>query len=105
MTDAPQPTSYAWTLTDHICRSCMGRVIKRPGIGPRRYYRCTNCGTEVEGTTTAALCCCGMKLRTGRDAGVRCARNTEPSPECQSEIIAQPVILPPVLPVIDEDEV
>lgn len=54
----------------------------------RRVYRCSNCGIEAEGRTEAAVCCCGIKLKTGVDAGIRCHPASDPSPEFPSEITA-----------------
>lgn len=77
-----------WTLTDHICRACFGRVLRQPqGEGVRR-YRCSNCGLEATGRDESALCACGLRLKGGRDAGIRCERNPTPTPEFPSEIVA-----------------
>lgn len=54
----------------------------------RKVYRCSNCGLEQEGRTEAAICCCGIKLKTGADAGIRCQANPSKSPEFPSEIVA-----------------
>ena len=79
---------YVWALTDHACRCCFGRVVVRETFDRRRIYRCTNCGAEREGKTEAAVCCCGIKLKTGVDAGIRCQVNPDRSPEFPSEIVA-----------------
>lgn len=79
---------YVWALTDHACRACFGRIIVRETFDGRRIYRCTNCGAEREGRTEAALCCCGIRLKTGVDAGIRCQPNPDPTPEFPSEIVA-----------------
>ena len=78
-----------WTLTDHVCRVCFGRLLRRPGTDGARVYRCTNCGAEAQARVVSSLCCCGMKLRSGRDMGLRCVPNTNPRPECLSEIVAE----------------
>lgn len=44
---------------------------------------------EVENARVSALCCCGMQMRTGRNAGLRCIVNPRRAPEFPSEIIAQ----------------
>lgn len=51
-------------------------------------YRCTNCGAERLGQDERAACCCGIRLKTGADAGIRCQRNPAASPEFPSEIVA-----------------
>lgn len=81
--------AHQWELTDHICRACFGRLLRRESDdGERHVYRCANCGVEAEGRRESVLCCCGMKLKTGPDAGVRCIPNDQKSPECPSEIVA-----------------
>ena len=77
-----------WSLTSHCCRACFGRVLHRETFDHRHVYRCAQCGAEQEGKGTVALCCCGIKLRGGKDAGVRCMVNGERSPEFPSEIVA-----------------
>lgn len=75
----------AWRLTDHVCRVCFGRVLERRDQG-QRVVRCANCGTEVRDMPTAALCCCGLKTSTGKDAGLRCRRNDGRTPEQPAEL-------------------
>ena len=87
MTARREPVQ-GWVITDHICRCCFGRVVMRESFDRRRTYRCTNCGVEEEGRTEAAICCCGIKLKTGVDAGIRCQLNAEKSPEWPSEVVA-----------------
>jgi len=79
---------HQWTLTDHVCRACFGRIVARETFDRRHVYRCTNCGAEREGRTESVLCCCGIRLKSGVDAGIRCQRNPEPTPEFPSEIVA-----------------
>lgn len=67
----------------------MGRVLARESVDGRRHYRCSNCGAEAEGSSEAALCCCGIRFgRARRDAGIRCVPNPSPTPECPAEIVA-----------------
>jgi len=86
--------TFAWAITDHVCRSCFGRILARETFDHRRIYRCSNCGIEREGRTEAAVCCCGIKLKSGADLGVRCQRNPDPRPEFPSEVVAAAVELP-----------
>jgi len=60
----------------------------REAFDRRKTYRCSNCGVEAPGTRESAVCCCGIKLKTGVDAGIRCQLNTERSPEWPSEVVA-----------------
>lgn len=88
----PAKTAHQWELTDHCCRACFGRVLRREADdGERLVYRCANCGAEAEGRRESVLCCCGIKLKTGADAGIRCVVNNAPSPECPSQIVAEQV--------------
>ena len=87
-----EPTTdavMAYYFTDHICRVCFSRLMTRVTFDRRRIYRCTGCGVEMEGKSEAAICCCGIKLRSGKDAGIRCKSNDERSPENPFEIIAE----------------
>lgn len=93
-----QPTEL-WELTDHACRVCFGRVLK--GDVPADYvgpdadhvhrYRCSNCGAEAISRLVSSVCACGIRLKSGRDAGIRCERNLEPTPEFPSLIVAAQV--------------
>lgn len=77
-----------WAITDHVCRVCFARVLVRETFDHRRVYRCTGCGIEREGRSEAAICACGIKLKTGVDAGIRCARAEAPTPEFPAEVTA-----------------
>lgn len=75
---------------------CFGRVLMRETFDRRRIYRCSNCGVEAEGKSEVAICCCGMKLKTGIDAGIRCQPSADRSPEWPSEITAAQAVAPTV---------
>ncbi len=92
-----------WRLEPHVCRTCFGRIMSRPGerVG-ERVFRCSNCGTEASGSDAAVLCCCGVTMRkaarngsrhggTQVNAGIRCITNPEPSPLLPGEIVAMEV--------------
>ncbi len=87
---------YHWALTQHCCRVCFSRVLVRETFDRRRIYRCAGCGVEAEGRSEAAICTCGIKLKTGVDAGVRCSENSAKSPEWPAEITASQ-IAPPIV--------
>lgn len=82
---------FQWSLTNHVCRACFGRVLAREAVDGRVLYRCSNCGVEREGASEAAICSCGIKLRTGRDAGIRCRVNEAQSPEWPNEVVAEQI--------------
>lgn len=77
-----------WVIEDHVCRCCFGRVLMREMFDRRRIYRCSNCGAESEGKSAASICACGIKLKTGIDAGIRCQVHEAPSPEFPSQVVA-----------------
>jgi len=53
---------------------------------PQARRRCSECGLHAEGGHRK-LCACGVKLRTGKNAGLRCVRNPDIRPEAPAEII------------------
>jgi hypothetical protein len=69
----------AFSLTDHACRVCLGRILLRDGV-----YMCSVCETSATGRVEA-ICGCGMKSLGGRDlpkglsGAYRCAVNAERS--------------------------
>lgn len=84
---------YVWSLTDHLCGTCLGRVLERPECDGRPLYRCSNCGVEGEGRqglTHPPICACGSRLGK-RDAGIRCVLNRRQRPDLLGEIIAAEV--------------
>jgi hypothetical protein len=78
-----------YEVQDHVCRACFGRVLKHTDLsGQRHIFTCSNCGLAAPGRNAHAICACGIRLKGGRDAGIRCERNTAPTPEFPSEIVA-----------------
>ena len=71
-----------YILTDHVCRFCLGRVLKVDG---ERRYRCADCGAEGEGSVKS-VCCCGAKLANGRSAGMVCEPNPARSEQAPCEV-------------------
>ena len=80
-----------WQLAAHCCRSCFGRVLLADSTAGQRIYRCAQCGAQAHGEGASVICCCGIRLKTGADAGVRCVVNDKPSPECPLEVVAEQV--------------
>jgi hypothetical protein len=58
-------------LTDHVCRNCLGRVLRRHDLDGATVVQCSNCAHEAVGEP-AAICCCGIKR--GRYDRLRCVR-------------------------------
>lgn len=81
-----------WRIEDHVCRVCFSRVLSRPGEDGGRLYRCSGCGTEAVGHAASSICACGLKLKNGRDLGVRCVVNESPSPEAPVQVVARQVV-------------
>lgn len=83
-------TRDGWTITDHVCRECFGRVLEHSTGDPVvMAYRCSNCGCEREAARIEAFCCCGLHLKTGRDAGIRCTPTTGMTLPFPAEIVAR----------------
>ena len=78
-----------YLLTDHVCRCCLGRIVEEVSNSKRTgVFRCADCGTELKGNIEA-LCCCGLRYRTGKNAGFRCIKNYDKTPEIPSEIVVK----------------
>jgi hypothetical protein len=79
------PTA-AWTLTEHCCRVCFGRVLKRIAEDGQPIVLCCDCGAAAEGDHDA-LCACGAELGPAK-VRLQCQRQAEPTPEAPCEIVA-----------------
>lgn len=84
----------AWILTEHVCRVCFGRVLSRI-TATGTVVRCANCGTQLVDEPVSHLCCCGLKTAAGKDAGLRCQRNAQPTPEQPAELAVVYAAPPP----------
>lgn len=104
-TAAPGPlvTESDWSVVDHVCGRCFGRLLGRIE-GGKRLYRCASCGhhtdPETDGlarvpppgrTFTPAVCACQLKF-AGKDAGIRCVVNDRRGPQSPTEIVARQVL-------------
>ncbi|BBL75446.1 hypothetical protein [Methylomagnum ishizawai] len=79
-----------WFLVEHACRICSGRLLWRPGPNGGGQARCAECGAKAVGEPRN-LCWCGAKTATGKNAGLRCVRNPERTPQNPNEVIVVPV--------------
>lgn len=57
-----------WTLADHLCRKCGGRVLQSAsGVGPTAggnpLYKCADCGEAGVAHGPSVICWCGLKMR------------------------------------------
>lgn len=50
---------HGWTLVDHACRVCLGRVAERGGV-----FRCCDCGVRGVGGPSS-ICGCGIRVAEG----------------------------------------
>lgn len=78
-----------WSVVDHVCRVCLGRILATADADGRRHYRCADCGA-VAVNRVENLCVCGATLRTGGSAGLRCVLNPERgAPEAPPEVVVR----------------
>jgi len=88
MTPVSSDAEAGWELTDHCCRVCLGRIVRRSTPEGWR-HRCADCGGVKLGRVET-LCACGTKLHGGRNAGLRCRKNPDgPTPENPAEIVIE----------------
>ena len=74
-----------WSIIDHACRHCMGRLLQRTDAHGQTIIRCAECGSTETGDHTA-LCWCGVTvLRQGYP--FKCYRNPRLSLEVPQEIL------------------
>lgn len=62
-----------WALTDHLCKSCGGRVLRcvggsGPTPGGNPLYKCADCGKSVAAMGSDALCWCGYSHKHNHNA-------------------------------------
>lgn len=74
-----------WYITDHVCRVCLGRVLVS---ADSKRVRCADCGLEKD-DGVSAICCCGVKLATGKGMGLRCKVNDLPTPDLPQQITVE----------------
>jgi hypothetical protein len=79
-----------WKIEPHACRICFGRILSRTMPDGSTVSRCSECDTEVEGGPHK-LCCCGVKLNGGKNAGLRCLPNPNKTPEAPAAIVVRKV--------------
>lgn len=81
------PDKRLWRITPHVCQRCLARVLVTESKDGKQTARCSNCGLEAEGGHKA-ICACGLKLKSGKSAGLKCIPNPKPSAEMPSEVVA-----------------
>lgn len=76
--------SAGWEITDHCCRRCFGRILRRGET-----VCCADCGAEAEGEPQE-LCACGTRFANGKPMGLRCVANPNVSADLPMQIVAIP---------------
>lgn len=66
-------STMTWTIVDHLCRSCGGRVLKSatgagmtPGGNP--IWKCADCGASKSSTGPDGVCWCGFSHRNNHSS-------------------------------------
>jgi len=63
-------------LTEHICRSCGGRILLQTNSGPtgggNPVYQCADCGARISAMGPEPLCWCGAEMRGGASMNLMC---------------------------------
>jgi hypothetical protein len=76
-----------WVITDHACRSCFGRILKRRISPTVTEVSCSECGASSYGVETV-LCFCGKSV--GRHGEIfNCIKNPNPRPELPNVILVR----------------
>lgn len=73
-------------LLDHVCRSCMGRLLGH-GHGPDLVVRCAECGATGPGPVDAH-CWCGVEI-AGHGRPFECFPNPLRRPDRPQEILVR----------------
>lgn len=91
-TEQPQFTkkkkvSSGWEFTDHSCRHCMGRVMRRVNANGTVVVRCAECGASAVGEHDA-LCWCGVEVR-GHGSVFECYKNPSITMSTPQEVLVR----------------
>lgn len=79
--------SVGWEFTDHSCRHCMGRVMRRVNPGGVVVVRCAECGASSVGEHDN-LCWCGVEVR-GHGSVFECFRNDQITMSSPQEVLVR----------------
>lgn len=80
-----------FSLEDHVCRHCFGRLVSSADAGGTRRYLCSNCGASATGPGPDVLCACGVRLKSSALGGrpvLACMPNPAPTAEFPSLFVA-----------------
>ncbi len=70
-------TDITWAITDHICRSCGGRILRSvtgAGMTPggNSIYRCADCWASTTRMGPDEVCWCGFAMKGSRQPAYMC---------------------------------
>ena len=87
--------SSGWEFTDHACRHCLGRIVKRQNANGTHVVRCAECGKSATGEHSA-LCWCGAEV-SGHGHIFECFRNPNVSAATPQEVLVRekPIVSSP----------
>lgn len=80
-------TSGGWEFTDHACRHCMGRILRRVNPNGVVVTRCAECGASVVGEHDG-LCWCGVEVR-GHGSVFECFKNVNVTMATPQEVLVR----------------
>lgn len=71
----------SWSWSDHACRTCLGRLVRREAPGGAPVFECGNCTVSARGAPDG-ICGCGvLPRRTASPSPAaprfRCVANAE----------------------------
>jgi len=75
-----------YSLEQHVCRYCLGRVLSAPLAAGTHEFKCANCGHSEIGTDVRLLCVCGLSIK-GQYL-YQCVKNNQRSPVNNAEYMA-----------------
>ncbi|MBT9100032.1 hypothetical protein [Methylovulum psychrotolerans] len=75
-----------YSLEQHVCRYCLGRILSAPLAAGVREFKCANCGHSESGSEVKVLCVCGLSIK-GKFL-YQCVQNDQKSPVNNAEYVA-----------------
>lgn len=83
----PASSEYCWAISEHACKHCTGRLLRRVNTDGSLVHRCAECGASAQGEHDT-LCCCGIEVR-GHGTVFECFRNPNVSMAAPQEILVR----------------
>lgn len=85
--EADREKDCTWTVTDHACSACGGRVLVQRDAQAQMSVRCAECGRAAKGGNEA-LCYCGAHFgELGR--AFECVRNLQVTDQVPYEVLVR----------------